>query len=298
MPEAATLVVFGAGGQVGRALAALPPPPGWRVLALDRMASDITDRARVAACLAGVGHGVVVNLAAHTQVDRAETEPDEAFAANRDGAANIAEAAAAQDLALVHLSTDYVFPGTVDAPLAEDAPTGPLGVYGASKLAGETAVLGLHPRALVLRTSWVFGVHGMNFVKAILRRAKERTQLGVVADQVGCPTPAPAIAATLWTLAARLDNSRNPQDFGLFHYCGRPATSWYGFATAILEDAAAYGHPLGRAVPITTADYPTAARRPPQVVLDCRRLARRHGIDQPEWRPALRELLPQISEAS
>lgn len=289
-----TLAVFGAAGQVGSALCALPVPLGWRLLPLGRACADIADPSQVATALSNVASGVVVNLAGFTQVDRAESDAEAAFAANRDGAGNIARAAAERGLAVIALSSDYVFPGDRKRALSEQDATGPLSVYGASKLAGEAAVLAANRRALVLRTAWVFGRHGNNFVKAILRRALTQPELGVVADQVGCPTPAQAIAETVWALVRRLTDSHAAEDFGIFHYCGDEATSWHGFAAAALAEAAALGHRVGRAHPITTADYPLPARRPTYSVLDCSKLAGRFGITQPSWRAALRNLLPEV----
>lgn len=296
MADPRTLAVFGAGGQVGRSLCALPALPGWRLLALDRAAVDITNPKQVATALSGVERGVVVNLSGFTQVDRAESEAEAAFAVNRDGAGHIARAAAAQGLAVLSLSTDYVFPGDSPQPLRESAATGPRSVYGTSKLAGEAAVLAANRRSVVLRTAWVFGPHGNNFVKAILRRALAQPELAVVADQVGCPTPAPAIAEILWTLAQKVADSHTPEDFGIFHYCGNEATSWFGFAEAILAEAATLGWNVGRARPIATADYPLPAHRPAYSTLDCGKLAKRFGIAAPPWRDALHNLLPDIIE--
>lgn len=290
------LVVFGAAGQVGRSLCDLPVPAGWRLLPLDRAKVDITRPDQVAAALAGVTQGAVVNLAAFTQVDRAESEAEAAFAVNRDGAAAIAGAAAAAGLPLIHLSTDYVFAGDRPGPQSEDAVTGPQCVYGASKLAGEEAVQAAGGLALILRTAWVFGPHGNNFVKAILRRALAQPELGVVADQTGCPTPAPAIAEAVWVLAQRLVASHNSADFGIFHYCGDEATTWFGFAQAILAEAAALGRNVAQLRPIATADYPLSARRPAHSVLDCAKLARQHGIAAPSWRRALHIHLPDMIE--
>jgi dTDP-4-dehydrorhamnose reductase len=290
------LVVFGAAGQVGRSLTEITPPPGWSVLALDRSAADITDSERVAAVLAGLSCGVVVNLSAYTQVDKAESDPNTAYVVNRDGARLVAEAAARQGLALIHLSTDFVFPGDGRRPLVECAPTGPLSVYGASKLAGEAAVIEVNPRALVLRTAWVFGPHGNNFVKTILRLGRTRPEVSVVADQTGGPTPAPAIAQTIWKLAERIVDSNDANDFGLFHYVGSDPVSWYGFAAAILAEAEHLGLRVAPLRPISTANYPTPARRPLYSVLDCGKIHRRFGIAQPVWRDALRPTLQAIIE--
>lgn len=291
-----TLVAFGAGGQVGRSLTEIAPPPGWRLLSFGRTEVDVTNPDAVAAALAGVSQGVLINLSAYTYVDKAESEPAAAYAVNVDGARHIAKAAVQLDLPLIHLSTDFVFPGDLRRPLTEDDPTGPLSVYGSSKLAGEKAVLQVNPRTLILRTAWIFGPYGNNFVKTILRLSHTRPELSVVADQYGCPTPAPAIARTLWTLAERLTDSRDADDFGVFHYTGDEPVTWYDFAVAILAEAGRLGAETVPIRSIGTSDYPTPALRPPYSVLDCGKINRHFGIGAPSWRNALRPILQAIQE--
>jgi len=294
METTPTLVVFGGGGQLGRALAALPPPLGWRRLDIPRDRADITDAAAVAAALAGIEAGLVVNAAAFTAVDRAEAEAEAAFRVNRDGAANVAAAAAARGLACLHVSTDYVFDGAKRAPYVETDATAPLSVYGASKLAGELAVAQAASRHVILRTSWLFGAEGRNFARTILGLARCRDELGIVDDQLGCPTAAGDLAAAILAMAPRLAEApAGDPAFGLFHCCGDRPVTWYGFAQAVLAEAAALGIKVARLRPITTADYPLPARRPPYSVLSTTRLAAVHGIDGLNWRRAVGEYVPR-----
>jgi len=286
-----SLVIFGGLGQVGRCLAEAALPAGWERRVFDHAGCDITDPAAVERALAGIEGGAVVNAAAYTAVDRAETEAEAAFAINRDGAGIVAATAAERGLPLIHLSTDYVFDGAGRAPWREESATGPLGVYGASKLAGEEAVRAAGPRHVILRVQWVFAAHGGNFVRTMLRAAATRPQLRVVNDQIGAPTPAADIAATCLTLAQHLADGHG---FGTFHYCGAETTSWHGFAAAILAEAAAHGLAVPPLAPIATADFPTPARRPAYSVFDCHRIAAIHGIAQPDWRRALAATVPAL----
>ncbi len=222
----------------------------------------------------------VVNCAAYTAVDRAESEPERAFAVNAGGAEIVARAAAARGLPIIHLSTDYVYAGTAAAPHREDEPIAPLNVYGASKAAGDAAVAAANPAHLLLRVSWVFGVYGANFVKTMLRLGRERSELRVVADQTGGPTEARDIADAVIAMAAAC---RRPgfSAWGVYHFAGAPSTSWHGFAQAIFERAR---QPRPRLVAIASRDYPTPAARPLNSTLDCRRIREIFGIEQPDWR--------------
>ena len=289
------ILTTGAGGQVGQALMELPPPAGWRIDGRARGALDITDPDAVGAALADGAVAAVINLAAYTAVDRAETEPDAAYRINRDGPAVLAEACVRRGIPLVHVSTDDVFDGSADRPWRETDPTGPVSVYGASKLAGEQAVAAAGVRHAILRTSWVFGAQGGNFVKTMLRVGADRDSLRVVADQIGGPTPARAIAETCLTLADRL--ALGADATGVFHYGGSPAVSWHGFAEAIFARAAALGWRVPRTVEaITTADYPTPARRPAYSVLDTTRLTEAYGIAAPDWRTGLDDVLARLTQ--
>lgn len=287
------ILIVGAEGQVGRELMALRH--GRELVGLGRAGLDIVDPAAARQVVADFRPSLVINAAAYTAVDRAESEPATAFAVNADGPANLAEACARADVPLFHISTDYVFDGTKAEPYREDDPVAPLGAYGESKWQGECAVRDRLDRHLILRVAWVFGAQGGNFVKTMLRLGAERPQLRVVADQHGGPTPAAAIAATLLDLADRT-LAGEPAPWGTYHYCGAPATSWHGFAEAIFARAQAMGMlaTVPMVEPIATAEYPTPARRPANSVLDCRRLAQVAGIFQPDWRLGLDQVLTAL----
>jgi dTDP-4-dehydrorhamnose reductase len=285
------LAILGAGGQVGRALVERAGAAGR---GFDRAACDITDPAAVALALAAAVPSAVVNCAAYTAVDRAESEPERALAVNGDGAGVVARAAAARGLPVIHLSTDYVYAGTGAGPLGEDEPIAPLNVYGASKAAGDAAVAAANPTHLVLRVSWVFGVHGANFVKTMLRLGRERSELRIVADQKGGPTEARDIADAIMAMAAAC---RRPgfAAWGTYHFAGAPATSWHGFAQEIFRRARG---PTPRLAPIAGHDYPAPAMRPLNSTLDCSRIQRIFGLEQPDWRVSLSRVMADLGEAA
>jgi len=292
------MLVFGAGGQVGRALCAHAAAAGWHAAGLDRGALDITRSAEVARAIAEARPGVVVNAAAYTAVDAAESERDAAFAVNADAPGLIAAACARSGIPLVHVSTDYVFDGAKETPYAEDDAIAPLGVYGKSKAAGERAVRDVTARHVILRTAAVFDGQGRNFVRTMLRLAAERPALRVVADQRTCPTAAADIAAAIATIGQRVAAPEAAADsFGTFHFCGTPATTWHGFAEAILDTAARRGWPRPPVEAIATIDYPTPARRPARSMLDCGKIARVYRIAQPDWRPALDDAVAALTAA-
>ncbi len=288
-----TVIVLGAGGQLGLELQRAAPPAGFAVVALGRADADLTDAGTLAAAVARPGVAAVINAAAYTAVDKAESEPDAAFAINRDGPARLAEACRAAAVPMLHVSTDYVFDGTKDGAYVEDDPVCPVGVYGASKAAGEAAVRAALDRHLIARTAWVYSPFRGNFVKTMLRVGAERPVLRVVDDQHGCPTAAADLAAALLAMAARAVRD----DFtawGTYHVCGTGRTTWCGFARAIFAEAAAYDHPVPRIEAITTADYPTPARRPANSVLATDRLGAVFGIALPPWRTSLRACLEEL----
>ena len=270
------LLVVGRTGQLGTALAAALPATGWEVTALEVPELDLTDPASIEAAVAATRPQVVVNAAAYTAVDAAESQVDLAYAINARGPGLLAAAAAAAGAAMLHFSTDYVFDGS-RGPWREDDATGPLGVYGASKLAGERAVAVANPRHIIIRTSWVCSATGQNFLKTMLRLAQTRDELRVVADQHGAPTFADDLADAVVRLVPRLAAG---EGCGMFHLSGAPWTTWHGFAQSIF---AAAGKPV-RVLPITTADYPTPARRPADSRLNCERIAAVHGIEPADWR--------------
>ena len=288
----ATILLTGANGQLGWEVAR---QGGAAVQAATRAQLDVTDRRAVVDAVQRLRPGVVVNAAAYTAVDRAETAPAVAFAVNRDGPDHLAEACARIGAPLIHISTDYVFDGTKPAPYTEDDPPAPLGTYGASKLAGEEAVRARTARHIILRTAWVFGMHGGNFVKTMLRLGRERAHLRVVDDQQGCPTSAGDLAAAILTLARRcIDGTLAPDGYGTFHCVGAGRTTWCGFARTIFTLAGAGLGVVPTVEPITTADYPTPARRPANSVLDCARLRRVHGIALRPWPEALSDMLDAV----
>lgn len=291
------ILVCGAGGQVGRELAERAASFGLDVLAPNRTELDIVRPEQIAAAMAQ-RPGLIINAAAYTHVDNAESHSEQAYAVNRDGARNLAEAAGRAGVPLFHISTDYVFSGEADRPYTEDDATAPTGVYGASKLAGEQIIRDCLPEHLILRTSWVYGVHGHNFVKTMLRLARQRDALGVVSDQLGCPTQAGSIAAVLLELARRYADG-DKLAWGVYHYSGTPACSWYDFAVEIFRQGEAAGL-LARqpeVSPITTAQYPTPARRPAWSVLDCRRFESTFGLAPRPWQQDLAEVLDVLQQA-
>jgi dTDP-4-dehydrorhamnose reductase len=292
------LAVTGVHGQVVRALAERAPA-GVTVVALGRPQFDLADAAGIAPALAQAGADVVINAAAYTAVDKAESERALAFAINATGAGAVSAAARALGVPLIHMSTDYVFDGTKPCAYVETDPTGPTGVYGASKLAGEAAVLAAHPGAVIARTAWVYSPFGSNFVKTMLRLAETRDELGVVTDQIGNPTSALDIADAVLTIAANL--VARPDDralYGVFHMTGSGAASWAHFAETIFAASAAGGGPTALVRHISTAQYPTAARRPANSRLDCSHLAAVHGVRLPDWRVSAEQIVARLLTAS
>jgi len=290
------IVVTGVAGQVVQSLVERGMALGHVVLPLGRPHLDLArdDAEAVRAAMAVAAPDAIVSAAAYTAVDKAESEPDLAFAVNATGAGNVAAAAASLGVPLVHLSTDYVFSGEGERAWREDDATGPKGVYGASKLAGEQAVLAACPNSAVLRTAWVYSPFGANFVKTMLRLAESRDELWVVADQVGNPTSALDIADGVLAVAANLLADSAPERRGLFHMAGAGETSWAEFARAIFAASAARGGPAARVKPITTAEYPTPAARPANSRLDCSRLAQIHGVRLPDWHASLETVIDRL----
>ncbi len=290
------ILLFGANGQVGREALRLAERDGRRVIALYRGDVDITNAESVERAVARHCPTAIVNAAAYTAVDAAESERDQAFAVNHLGAAHIAAAEARQGAAMIHISTDYVFDGTKAGAYTETDPTQPLGVYGRSKMAGETAVAVHCGRHVILRTAWVFSAHGSNFVKTMFRlmQQERRSKVRVVADQKGCPTPARDIADACLTLAARAGEPMADLAWGTYHFAGSEAVSWHGFASAIAEGLKKRCGTAATVEAITTADYPTAAARPANSVLDCSRITERLGITAPDWRAGLDDVLDEL----
>jgi len=286
------LLVLGAGGQVGHELCRLTWPAGYSIAAFGRDGVDISQREPVLAMVARERPDIVINAAAYTAVDRAESEPDIAWASNCTGPANLAAACHDARVPLIHLSTDYVFNGSKTGAYREDDPVKPLGVYGKSKEAGDRAVRDALSRHVILRTAWVYSAHGHNFVKTMLRLGQERRVLRVVADQIGSPTSAGDIAAAIGTIVQQL-NAGNTS-WGTYHFAGGGAVTWHGFAQAILELASPWRGPPPLVEAIATADYPTPARRPANSVLDCRLIGEAFGIVPRPWEEALAEVIGEL----
>jgi dTDP-4-dehydrorhamnose reductase len=293
------VLVVGRGGQVATELRVRLPAAGHQVTALGPPELDLARAETIADALDRFRPEAVVNAAAYTAVDRAEEEPERAFAVNAAGPGLLGEAARARGgIPVLHLSTDYVFDGTKGAPYTEADPPSPAGAYGASKLEGERRLHAAQPRATTLRTAWVCSPHGSNFVKTMLRLGRERPELRVVADQRGAPTFADDLADAAAALLPRLAAApAGDPAFGVFHLAGAPHTTWHGFAAAILAGGEARGllrPPAPRLVAIATADYPTRARRPADGRLDCGRAAAVLGLHAPDWRAGLDRCLDAI----
>ncbi|MDQ0511906.1 dTDP-4-dehydrorhamnose reductase [Ancylobacter amanitiformis] len=286
------LLLLGAGGQVGRETLALAEARGVDLVALDHARVDITDAGAVERALAVHAPAVVINTAAYTAVDRAESEREAAFRVNAAAPALIAAACARHGAALVHMSTDYVFDGTKPTAYVETDAVAPLGVYGASKEAGERAVREGLERHVILRTSWVFGAQGTNFLKTMLRLARERERLTVVADQRGCPTASRDIAEALLAAAAGfIAGTAAP---GTYHFAGSGMTTWHGFATAIVARAAQHTGRRPEVAAITTAEYPTPARRPVNSELSSDLFAARFGVRAAPWQQRVVEVVDEL----
>jgi dTDP-4-dehydrorhamnose reductase len=288
-----SILVTGAGGQLGQSLARIGWPAEVRLDLATSAALDITDEAAVSARLADGRHAAVINAAAYTAVDQAESDSDAAFRVNELGAEILARQTAIVGLPFFHVSTDYVFDGAGDGAYREEDPVGPLGVYGASKLAGERAVVGAYPRATIIRTAWVVSPFGTNFVKTMLRLGGERPELRVVDDQIGCPTSALDLARAIRTMALRQFDEPNAP-LGLYHFVNNGETSWCGLAREIFAQAGARGGPTPKVTPITTADFPTPARRPANSHLSVEKLSRDYAIQPRSWQEALAEIIAEL----
>lgn len=291
------IAVTGKQGQLVQSLVARAAAGGHQIVPLGRPEFDLADPAGLANLLDAIAPDAIVSAAAYTAVDKAESEPELAFAVNAEGPRALAREAARRGIPLAHVSTDYVFPGDKAAPYHEDDAVGPLGVYGASKLAGEAAVMEEHgANSAVLRTAWVYSPYGANFVKTMLRLAGDSDELGVVADQVGNPTSALDIADGVLGVVGNLLRDADPALRGVFHMTAYGETSWAGFAEAILAASRDHGGPWASVRHIATADYPTPARRPANSRLDCSKLEQRHGIRLPAWQESAPAIVASLTD--
>ncbi|HLY91562.1 MAG TPA: dTDP-4-dehydrorhamnose reductase [Acetobacteraceae bacterium] len=289
------IAVTGRAGQVVTSLIERGAASGHDVIAVGRPELDLADPASVDHALEAAAPDVIVSAAAYTAVDKAESARDLAYAVNGRGAGLVAEAARRLGVPLVHISTDYVFDGRLDRPYIETDPTGPTGVYGVSKLAGEEAVRAAYDdNSAILRVAWVYSPFGANFVRTMLRLAGDRDEVSVVADQLGNPTSALDIADGVLRVAGNLAADPDPALRGLFHMTAEGEASWADFAEAIFAASAAYGGPYAAVRRITTADYPTPAMRPANSRLDSRRIAAIHGVALPDWRGSLESVVARL----
>ncbi|TWC79674.1 dTDP-4-dehydrorhamnose reductase [Rhizobium sp. SJZ105] len=289
------LAVTGKNGQVVSALQALAGPD-LEIVALGRPELDLARPDTVFKALRDAKPDVVVSAAAYTAVDKAESEPDIAFAVNRDGAKAVARAANEIGVPVIHISTDYVFDGTKTTAYVENDPTGPASVYGRSKLEGEQAVSESTDNYAVLRTAWVYSEYGSNFVKTMLRLSESRDEINVVADQFGCPTSANDIAIAIVSIAKRLATDPSAHLRGVFHMSGTGETNWAGFAKQIFAFSAENGGKSIVVNDITTAQYPTPAQRPTNSRLDCCKLEEVYGIRLPEWQTSTRAVMAALAQ--
>jgi len=285
------ILVTGAKGQLGREIIRQAPARARDCIGIDMEEADLTDPTQVNRVVDAIRPRLLINTAAYTLVDVAQTETDTAFAVNREAAAHLAAACAVNRIPMVHISTDFVFDGTQAVPYTENDPVAPLSVYGQSKAAGETAVRDTLDRHLIIRTAWLYGNHGHNFVKTMLRLGQAKQEVRVVSDQVGCPTYAADLAAALLSLAERLSGSTDIP-WGTYHLCSTGEVSWYEFARHVLKVAHRLGLvPPVAVTPITTPEYPTPAPRPAYSVLACRKIEANFGIVCPPWQVSLEKML-------
>lgn len=287
------VLVTGGGGQLGTELQRCVWPKGWLVEAIDQPDLDLADTAAIAAKVRERDWAAVINGAAYTAVDKAESEVVTAWTVNAVAAAALGEACAKIDIPLIQVSTDYVFAGDKSGAWEVDDPVRPLGVYGASKLGGEIAVRTSGARAVIVRTAWLVSAHGSNFVKTMLRAGATNRALRVVDDQWGSPTAAADLADALKTIAVRLaEDTQSPT--GTFHFSNAGAVSWAGFAAEIFRQSALRGGPAAEVLPITTVEYPTAARRPANSLLGHDAIREAYGITPRDWQTALGEILDEL----
>ncbi|GGY53956.1 dTDP-4-dehydrorhamnose reductase [Parvularcula lutaonensis] len=293
--SALTILVAGKSGQVARSLVeAAEKRSGLKLTAMGRPELDIADRESVESALARVKPDILINAAAYTAVDNAENDREAAYAGNEAGPRHLAEASAAQGIPMIHISTDYVFDGEASRPYTEQDAVSPLGVYGKSKFAGEEAVAHANPEHLILRTAWVYGAFGKNFLKTMLAVAENRDELRVVADQKGAPTSSHDIAEALLDLAEKVGPGADPDLYGTYHMTARGECVWAEFAEAIFAASAAIGGPTASVEHIPSSEYPTPAKRPAYSVLDSSALEKAFGVRLPDWREPVASIVARI----
>lgn len=287
------VLVTGRSGQVATSIEERAPP-GMQLLFVHRPEFDLADAGSIERVVAAFGPDLVLSTAAYTAVDKAEDEPDLAMAVNGIGPGVLARAAREAGAPIIHLSTDYVFAGTLDRPYREDDPTGPIGVYGGTKLAGEDAIRASGADYAIVRTSWVYSPFGANFVKTMLRVAGERDTLTVVADQYGCPTSALDIAEALFAVADTWSAQKGKGANAIYHFAGTGDTSWAGLAREVFASSATLGGPVATVKDVSTAEWPTKAVRPANSRLDSRAFEEVFGYSSPPWQQSVREVVARL----
>ncbi|AOS97193.1 dTDP-4-dehydrorhamnose reductase [Microbulbifer aggregans] len=293
------VLLFGANGQVGRACQELMAGPEFELLPITRREADLSNPAEAYEAVVSREPQLVINASAYTAVDKAESEPELAQSVNGDSVAAMGKACAKVDIPLIHISTDYVFDGQGSKPYKEEDPVNPMGVYGATKLAGEQALEAGSNKVVILRSSWVFGEYGSNFVKTMLRLGASRPELGVVSDQVGKPTYATDIASVILSLT-RIYRDTGDLPWGIYHCSNQGTCSWYDFACEIFNQAESQGflESSPAVKPITTGQYPTPAARPAYSVLDCSKLERLLGAPLSHWQVGLERMLSHLAASA
>lgn len=287
--------VVGHHGMLARSLVPCLQRAGFTVTSQGRPALDLTHMENAPQALTTMQPDIVINAAAYTAVDRAESERGEAFAVNRDGTRYLAAFCRETGIPLIHVSTDYVFDGTARKPYLEDDPPAPLGVYGESKWEGEADLRARHPMHLIIRTAWLYSHTGRNFVTTMLRLGREREVLRVVNDQYGCPTYSRDLAEAIAVMCQRIRQDRATVPWGTYHFCSAGQITWYDFALAIFAEAQAFEQfRVREIVPIPTTDYPTPAQRPAYSVLDCSKIQTDFGIAPRPWRDSLRACVQEL----
>jgi len=291
-----TVLQFGETGQVARELLRRTDE-NFRVQVFGRAKADFTDSRSAADIVRGFeGCDAVINAAAYTAVDKAETDEAVAMAVNAEAVGQLARACAARSIPLIHLSTDYVFDGRSPSPYRENDAPNPINVYGKSKLAGEDRIRESLPQHVILRTSWVYSPYGSNFLKTMLRLGIERDALRVVSDQVGAPTTAAEIADAIHAVLCRLRSAPSAGLFGTFHYTAKGRASWYDFAAAILAEGRKYYPVKAKLQAIETSQYPTPAARPRNSLLDCGKIKTRYDIGQVPWENGMRDVVSRLAQ--
>jgi len=265
------------------------------VIGVDKLELDITESDTTFSFLKNADPELVINCAAYTAVERSEIETDLAFAVNRNGSANLAGACQYLGIPLVHISTDYVFDGNSERPYREDDPVNPINVYGQSKWEGEEAIRSQLNEHLIIRTAWLYGVHGQNFVKTIKKLVNERENMRVVTDQYGCPTWTKDLVEAIGVIVNRILEDKKKIQWGTYHYCGRGYTTWYAFAIAIIEEIQNQAPVKVTSVtPVNSSEYPTPICRPVNSALDCRKISINFGIQTHPWKESLKKMVHEL----